>query len=80
MGTKTFLAHFDGKEVRFDEPFQLEPGARLLVTVLPKEGVNDERGDWLKISAHGLQYAYGAEEIEYSRSLMKEPNAEYEGR
>ncbi len=72
METKTFLAHFDGKEVKFDEPHQLEPGAKLLVTVLSKESVSDEREDGLRISAHRLQYAYGEEEIEYSRSLIKE--------
>lgn len=80
MGTKIFSAHFDGKEIRFDEPCQLEPGAKLVVTVLPKEQQGDEREDWLKISSEGLRYAYGEEEVDYSLSLIKEPNPEYEGR
>ncbi|MGH2568147.1 MAG: hypothetical protein ACRDGA_07390 [Bacteroidota bacterium] len=80
MGTKTFSAHFDGKEIKFDEPCQLEQGTKLLVTVLPKEQQGDEREDWIGISTDGLRYAYGANEIDYSRSLIKEPNPEYEGR
>lgn len=30
-------AHFDGKQIRLDEPVKLKPDARLLITVLSEE-------------------------------------------
>ena len=28
-------AHFDGERICLDEPFELEPNAKLIVTILP---------------------------------------------
>ena len=80
MKAKTLSAHFDGEHIRLDEPCELEPNTRLLVTVLPKEQQDDERGDWLLLSSRGLAKAYGDEEVEYPAELIKEPNPDYEGR
>ncbi len=30
-------AHFDGERIRLDEPIELEPDTKLIVTVLPKD-------------------------------------------
>lgn len=81
MEPKTFSAHFDGEQIRLDEPYELETNARLLVTVLPQmEGKNGEQGDWLRLSRNSLSNAYGSDEVEYSLTLIREPNPEYEGR
>ncbi len=80
MKTKTLPAHFDGEHIRLDEPYELEPDTKLLVTVLPKEQQDDEREDWFLLSSRGLERAYDGEEAEYPTELIKEPNPEYEGR
>ncbi len=36
METITLPAHFDGKQILLDAPFELEPDTELLVTILPK--------------------------------------------
>lgn len=74
----TLRAHFDGEQIRLDEPFKLEPGTPLIVTVCPKE--DHDREDWLRLSALSLEEAYGEEEPEYSLDMIKEPNPDYEGR
>ncbi|MDT4955645.1 MAG: hypothetical protein QOJ02_3783 [Acidobacteriota bacterium] len=79
METKTLHAHFDGKQILLDEPFELEPNAKLIVTVLP-ESSNGEREDWAQLSLESLARAYGDDEPEYSLDLIKEANPEYEGR
>jgi hypothetical protein len=47
-------AHFDGTNIHLDEPFDLEPGARLLVTVLPPLLDDAERNDWERLAIEGL--------------------------
>ncbi len=80
MNTITLRAHFDGKQVCLDEPFELEPDTKLLITVLPKEQPDGEREAWLLLSEKGLETAYAENEVEYSLNLIKEPNPDYEGR
>jgi hypothetical protein len=82
MDTKTLRAHFDGRQIVLDEPFELEPDTELLVTVLPKEQSEEdaEREAWLKLSVKRLQDAYGEDEPEYSLDMIKEPNPQYESR
>lgn len=73
MPSITLRAHFNGTQVVLDEPFSLEPNAKLLVTVLASEK-DDERDDWLRLSAQGLETAYGDDEPEYSLKHLKEAN------
>ena len=80
MPTTALLAHYDGEQIRLDEPFDLEPNTRLIVTVLPREMAEDARQDWLLLSAQGLGAAYGDNEPEYTADLVREANPEYEGR
>ena len=58
-------AHYDGETIRLDEPFDLPPNARLMVTVLPPLTGSD-REDWSNLSVANLARAYGDDEPEYS--------------
>ena len=78
METISVSAHFDGERIRLDEPIELEPDTRLIVTVLPKH--NGEREAWLALSAGRLADAYSADEEGYPLDSIKEANPEYEGR
>ena len=66
MPTVSLRAHYDGKTIRLDEPFELPEGARLMVTVLEPEQSDQERETWFELSARGLARAYGDAEPEYS--------------
>ena len=79
MDTVTLRAHFDGKQILLDEPFELEPDAKLIITVLPKS-LGEEREDWARLALESLERAYGDDEPEYSLDLIKEANPEYEAR
>ena len=77
MKTVTLRAHYDGEQIRLDEPFRLEPDTPLTVTVLSTdEGADSE---WSLLSAEGLAAAYGDSEPEYPLNLIRDPNPDYEG-
>jgi hypothetical protein len=80
MKNITLSAHFDGEQICLDEPFELAPNTKLIVTVLLEEEPDDERKAWLRLAEKSLATAYGENEIEYSLDLIKEPNPDYEGR
>lgn len=79
METVTLRARFDGEQILLDEPYELEPNARLIVTILPK-GLDEERADWTRLSMESLEQAYADDEPEYSLDLVKEANPQYERR
>ncbi|HBL30454.1 MAG TPA: hypothetical protein DD490_26765 [Acidobacteria bacterium] len=66
MPAVSLRAHYDGKAIRLDEPFELRAGSQLLVTVLERGSVDQERSAWMDLSARGLARAYGDSEPEYS--------------
>ena len=66
MPVISLKAHFDGKTIQLDEPYELPPDAQLIVTVLPPAPVEAERAGWAALSACGLANAYGDSEPEYS--------------
>ena len=70
MNTINLKAHFDGKKILLDEPFNLEPNTKLIVTVLPKH-TNEEREEWMRLSIESLERAYDKNEPEYSVNLIK---------
>lgn len=78
MNAVTLPAHFDGRQIQLDEPFEMEPDTKLIVTVLPKQPEEHERRDWLSLSHQGLQAAYGEEEPDYPLNLLKEVNPDYD--
>jgi len=79
MSNVSIPAHFDGERILLDEPIELEPNTKLIVTVLAKNDAEHEL--WLRLSNQGLENAYGTDEDEYSLDLIREVNPEYdEGR
>jgi hypothetical protein len=75
--SQTIPAHFDGEHILLDEPVELEPHTKLLITVLSKD---IERDEWVELAIKGLQAAYDKGEEDYSLDLIREPNPEYESR
>jgi hypothetical protein len=73
-------AHYDGERICLDEKFDLKPDTRLIVTVLQEEEPDNDREDWLRLSAQTLEGAYGEDEPEYPADLLKEVNPSYEAR
>ena len=76
MKTVSVTARFDGKHIQLDEPLDLEPNTRLMVTVLP--GQDAEREEWLQLSLQGLARAYADDEGSYDLSDVKIPNPAYD--
>lgn len=72
MNTVTLKAHYDGEHIRLDEPFSLAPNTQLLVTVIPDESAEAERLAWLAASQAGLARAYGDDEPDYSKAVLRE--------
>ncbi len=79
MENITLQAHYDGRQVLFDEPVELPPNTRLLVTVVQPSGAEEDQ-EWQSFSAESLAAAYSADEAEYSLSQIKEWNPAYERR
>ena len=65
MPSIRFKAHYDGKTIRLDEPFELEEGTQLIVDVLEPDAQDPARAGWIDLSAQGLARAYGDSEPEY---------------
>lgn len=78
MQIVTLQAHFDGNHILLDEPYDLEPNTKLVVSVIQMH--NGEREDWTLLSLTNMDRAYGNDEPEYSLDLIKEANPRYEGR
>lgn len=72
----TLDAHFDGKAIVLDEPFELKPEMKIVVTILEE---SDERADWLALGKKSFARAYADDEPEYPLEKIKEMNPEYEG-
>ncbi len=70
MPAVTLKAHYDGKQIRLDEPFDIAPNTPLMVTVLSTtEEIVGE--DWIRRSREGLAAAYGSDEPEYTASDLR---------
>lgn len=78
MNAVSIPAHFDGVHILLDEPYALEPNAKLLVTVLPEK--DEEREAWLRLSVQRLAEAYDDDEPEYLLSSVREMNPHYDRR
>lgn len=66
MKTVTLAAHFDGEHIQLDEPFQLPPNVRLLVTIIPEHSADSEREEWYALSKACLARAYADDEPDYT--------------
>jgi len=76
----TVPAHFDGERICLDEPFDLKPNTKLIVTILMGQESDNDYESWLHLSSQRLEDVYGENELEYSSNLLKEVNPDYEGR
>jgi hypothetical protein len=65
MPALSLKAHFNGKQIVLDEPFDLPPDSPLLVTVLPKENATED-ANWHSLTADALARASGEDEPSYS--------------
>jgi hypothetical protein len=74
----TLKAKFDGEKILLVEPYPLEIGAELLVTVPETE--DEERQLWTQASHHFLAKAFSDNEPEYTSDMIKEHNPDYDGR
>lgn len=72
-------AHFDGEQIRLDEPFELKPDTPLQVIVGGDDTLESEREDLFLLSNQRFAEAYGDDEPEYTLDMIKEPNPNYEG-
>lgn len=78
MKIVTLQAHFDGKQILLDEPYEIAPNTKLVINLIEMQ--DEEREDWTHFSLANLERAYGDAEPEYSLDLIKEANPNYERR
>ena len=71
MPTVALKAHYDGKQIVLDEPFDLPPYSPLIVTLLPVP--ESERAEWEAIAVESLARAYGSDEPAYTLDDIKRP-------
>jgi hypothetical protein len=71
MAAISLKAHFDGTNIRLDEPFELPPNAQLLVTVLSPLPTESERNAWAELGVVELARAYGDDEPEYTEADIR---------
>jgi hypothetical protein len=64
MPAVTLKAHFNGKQIVLDEPFDLPPDSPLMVTVMSKEDCSED-APWHSLAAGALARAYGEDEPDY---------------
>ncbi|MGE0128451.1 MAG: hypothetical protein AB7U82_10260 [Blastocatellales bacterium] len=76
MENITLRAHYDGTQILLDDPVELQPNTKLLITVIQEPEM--EKETWLNFSAQNLAAAYDDDEPEYPVTLVKEHNPEYE--
>jgi hypothetical protein len=67
--------HYDGTQVLLDEPCELKPNTKVIITVIE----DDENADWYLLGKKSLARAYEDDEPEIPLDRIKEFNAEYEG-
>ncbi len=72
MSTITLKAHFDGKQICLDEPYELQRDSKLVVAVVSGDSLEDERQAWLAASQAGLSRAYDEDEPDYSHAVLRE--------
>ena len=80
MQAISLSAHFDGQQILLDEPYELPPNTRLIVTVVALPTPDQEQLAWYQLAAQGLAAAYGDDEPEYSEADIKRFNPAYDGR
>ena len=64
MPTVALQAHYDGKHIILDEPYDLPANASLVVTLLPSATDGDSENVWLRAAASSDAFAFLADPAE----------------
>ncbi len=64
MPTVTLQAHYDGKRIVLDEPYDLPSNAPLMVTVLPMSPDVDSEENWLRAASASSAFTFLANPAE----------------
>jgi hypothetical protein len=64
MPTVALQAHYDGKHIVLDDPYNLPANASLIVTLLPSKSDADSEDVWLRVVAPSDAFAFLAEPAE----------------
>lgn len=76
MSVVTLNAHYDGKHICLDDPFEFKPDTKVkvMVWVAPNSDASaeEERQAWLAASQTAFARAYGNEEPDYSDAVILE--------
>ena len=64
MPAATLKAHYDGKHIVLDEPYDLPANASLMVTLLPFTSDMDSEDAWLRAAAGSEAFAFLADPAE----------------
>jgi hypothetical protein len=64
MPAVTFPAHYDGRQIVLDEPYDLPANANLMVTLLPSAVETDSEEAWLHATATSDAFAFLADPAE----------------
>ncbi len=68
MLTAILKAHYDGKHIVLDEPFELAANTPLMVTVVAADA---EHTGWTTLGTQGLARAYGNDEPDYGMADLQ---------
>lgn len=64
MPTVTLQAHYDGRHIVLDEPYDLPANAHLMVTLLPSSADTDSEEIWLRAASSSDAFAFLADPAE----------------
>ena len=65
-------AHYQGRSIPSDEPYEVPPNARLLVTRVAA-ALDAERDLWASLAGEDLARAYGDNEPDYALDDVRRP-------
>ena len=58
MPAVTLQAHYDGRQIVLDEPYDLPVDAHLMVTLLPASTDSDSEQNWLRAASSSDAFAF----------------------
>ena len=58
MPAVTLQAHYDGRQIVLDEPYDLPVNAHLMVTLLPASTDSDSEQNWLRAASSSDAFAF----------------------
>ena len=67
----------DSTHLELSKPIDTPSGQKVLVSVAETQELLEDREQWARASAEGLQAAFGDSEPEYTVDLVKDPNPSF---